>query len=144
MDREVSVKLVSDYSSVTETSASEASESDLSDMMNYSASSIALSEMSLDSDKPGGGAGSGPSRGPLGHGRPAPGGAGDREQLAWSEGRQRTLGGSKERERHGKRIWKCNGDGDEACELRKCVWVVLLQMLVMLEYINLMVRHGIN
>ena len=52
MDREASVKLVSEYSSVTETSASEASESELSDMMNYSASSIALSEMSLDSDKP--------------------------------------------------------------------------------------------
>ena len=52
MDREASVKLVSDNSSVTETSASEASESELSDMMNYSASSIALSEMSLDSDKP--------------------------------------------------------------------------------------------
>ena len=36
---------------ITETSASESSESELSDLMNYSASSIALSEMSLDSDK---------------------------------------------------------------------------------------------
>ena len=52
MDTEAGVKLVSEDSSVTETSASEASESELSDMMNYSASSIALSEMSLDSDKP--------------------------------------------------------------------------------------------
>ena len=35
----------------TETSASESSESELSDLMNYSSSSIALSEMSLGSDK---------------------------------------------------------------------------------------------
>ena len=44
------MKLECAYSSITETS--ESSESELSDVMNYSASSIALSEMSLDSDKP--------------------------------------------------------------------------------------------
>ena len=49
MEREAGVKLECAYSSVTETS--ESSESELSDVMNYSASSIALSEMSLESDK---------------------------------------------------------------------------------------------